>query len=118
MSRVSPGPDHILATLQGYRDAAALNTAIELDLFTRIAHGTDTPSRIASELNIPVRGVRLLCEYLAGAGLLEKEDEQLKVTPESGAFLDKTSPNYLGEKLRVLYSPALLRGFEQLTEAV
>jgi len=90
---------------------------MELDLFTRIAHGTDTPGKIAYELNIPVRGVRLICEYLAVAGLLEKEDEQLKVRPEIAAFLDKTSPKYLGEQLRILYSPALLRGFEQLTEA-
>lgn len=104
--------------LQGYRDAAAVNTAIELDLFTRIAHGNDTASKIASELSIPVRGVRLLCEYLAASGLLQKEDELLSLTPEAATFLDRKSARYIGEDLRALYSPALLRGFEQLTSTV
>ncbi len=107
-----------MATLQGYRDAAALNTAIELELFTRIAHGTDSANKIAGELGIPVRGIRLLCEYLAAAGLLEKEDEQLKLTEDVALFLDKKSHAYLGSALGVLYTPSLLRGFERLTDAV
>jgi hypothetical protein len=115
---VSPSPDQIISTLQAYRDAAALHTAIDLDLFTRIAYGTDTASKIASEINVPVRGIRLLCENLAVAGLLEKEDEQLKLTPESAAFLDRKSPRYLGAALDSLYSPALRRGYEQLTDTV
>lgn len=115
---MSPSPDHIFSTIQAYRDAAALHTAIELDVFTRIAHGTDTASKIAGELNVPVRGVRLLCENLAVARLLQKEDEQLKLTPESAAFLDRKSPRYLGAALDVLYSPALRGSYEHLTEAV
>jgi ubiquinone/menaquinone biosynthesis C-methylase UbiE len=113
-----PTPKRILATLQAYRDAAALNTAIELDLFTRIAHGTDTASKIAAELAVPVRGIRLLCEYLAGAGLLEKEDEQLKLSEDVALFLDKKSSSYLGSTVGVLYSSALLHGYERLTESV
>lgn len=111
-------PRRILATLQAYRDAAALNTAIELELFTRIAHGTDTAHKIANELDIPVRGVRLLCEYLASTGLIEKEDEQLRLTGDVALYLDKKSPAYLGSTLGVLYTPPLLRGFEHLTESV
>jgi len=111
-------PQRILLTLQAYRDSAALNTAIQLDLFTRIAHGADTVGRIAAELGIPVRGVRLLCEYLTVAGLLEKEDEQLKLTEDVARFLDKKSPAYLGDTAQVLRSPQLLQGFERLTESV
>ncbi len=86
-------PHRILSTLQAYRDAAALNTAIELDLFTRIAHGADTAATIAGEIGVPVRGIRLLCDYLASAGMLEKEDEQLKLTGDAYArFLDKEVP--------------------------
>jgi precorrin-6B methylase 2 len=111
-------PQRIMGTLQAYRDAAALNTAIELELFTRIAHGSDTASRIAAELDVPVRGIRLLCEYLAGSGLLEKEDEQLKLTGDVALYLDKTSPAYLGDRLPLLGSVPLLRGYERLTDAV
>jgi precorrin-6B methylase 2 len=108
----------ILATLQAYRDSAALQTAIELDLFTRIAHGTDTAHKIANELNIPVRGVRLLCEYLTAAGILQKEDEQLKVSADCAAFLDRKSASYIGDAVRALKSPELLRDFERLTDSV
>jgi precorrin-6B methylase 2/predicted transcriptional regulator len=111
-------PQRILATLQAYRDSAALHTAIELDLFTRIAHGTDTAHKIASEMNIPVRGVRLLCEYLAAAGMLEKEDEQLKLTADGAVFLDKKSPSYIGDALGALNSPQLSRDFGRLTDSV
>ncbi len=111
-------PSRILATLQAYRDAAALNTAIELDLFTRIAHGTDTAGKIAAELDVPVRGIRLLCEYLANSGLLEKEDEQLKLSEDAAMYLDKKSPAYLASSLGTLYSAPLLRAYEGLTEAI
>jgi hypothetical protein len=113
-----PNPKRILATLQAYRDAAALNTAIEMELFTRIAHGTDTASKLAGELGVPVRGLRLLCEYLAGAGLLEKEDEHLKLPDDVALFLDKKSPAYFASSLSALHSPQLLRGYERLTESL
>jgi hypothetical protein len=118
MLEVPPTPDHILTTLQGYRDAAALNTALDLDLFSRIAHGADTPDKIAGELDIPGLGVRLICECLASTGLLVMDGGQVKLPPDSAAFLDKESPQYLGAELRALYSPALLRSYEQLTASV
>src|SRR5215467_6239385 len=88
-------PQRILSTLQAYRDAAALHTAIELELFTRIAHGTDTAASLAEEIGIPVRGVRLLCEYLVSVGLLDKQDETLKLTDDVRLYLDKKSPAFL-----------------------
>jgi hypothetical protein len=118
MLEVPPTPDHILAILQSYRDAAALNTAIELDLFTRIARGADSAAKLAKELDVPARGVRLLCDYLATAGLLSEDHEQLTLAPDAAAFLDKESIDYLAPDLRALYSPALLHAFEQLTETV
>jgi hypothetical protein len=118
MGIVSTSPQRILATLQAYRDAATLNTAIELDLFTRIAHGTDTPDKIAAELRVPARGVRLLCEYLAGLGVIEEEDEQLKLSADAAVFLDRKSPDFLGGTVGVLNSPSLLRAYERLTDAV
>jgi hypothetical protein len=113
-----PSPGRILATLQGYRDAAVLNTAIELDLFTRIAHGVDTAPRIASSMDLPLRGVALLCDYLVNAGILLKEDDQLKLPPDIAHYLDKQSQHYLGKILPLLHSPTLWGGYENLTESV
>ena len=95
-----------------------LNTAIELELFTRIAHGTDTANKIAAELGVPIRGIRLLCDYLAAAGLIIKDGEGLQLAADVAAFLDKRSPSYLGGAAGTLYSTPLLRGFERLTEFV
>lgn len=117
-SQPQVSPQRILSTLQAYRDAAALNTAIELELFTRIAHGTDTVNRIASELSVPARGIRLLCDFLVGAGLIIKDDEELKLAPDVAIFLDRRSPSYLGGAAGKLYSTPLLRGFERLTEYI
>lgn len=95
-----------------------MNTAIQLELFTRIAHGTDTASKIAAELGVPVRGIRILCEYLASIGLLEKEDEQLRLTTDVALFLDKKSSLYLGKAADILYSPQLMQSYARLTESL
>ncbi len=108
----------ILSTLQAYRDAAALNTAIELELFTRIAHGADTVNKIAAELGVPARGIRLLCNYLAGAELIIKDGEELQLAEDTAMFLDNRSPLYIGGAAATLYSTPLLRGVERLTEFV
>ena len=114
--RVSP--QRILFALQAYRDAAVLNTAIELELFTRIAHGADTVNKIAADLGVPLRGIRLLCDYLTGAGLIIDDGERLQLADDAAMFLDKHSPSYLGGAAGTLYSTPLLRGFERLTELV
>jgi len=95
-----------------------LNTAIELELFTRIAHGTDTANKIAAELGVPARGIRLLCDSLAGSGLIIKDGEDLQLSPDAAMFLDRRSPSYLASAAGTLYSTALLRGFERLTDLV
>jgi SAM-dependent methyltransferase len=117
-SQTQVSPQRILSTLQAYREAAALNTAIELELFTSIAHGNDTVNKIAAELGVPVRGIRLVCDLLAGAGLLVKDGEGLQLAPDAATFLDKGSPSYLGASAAKLYTTPLLRGFERLTDFV
>jgi ubiquinone/menaquinone biosynthesis C-methylase UbiE len=117
-SQTQLSPQRILATLQAYRDAAVLNTAIELELFTRIAHGNDTVNKLAAELGVPVRGIQLVCDSLAAAGLIIKDGEGLQLAPDAAMFLDKRSPSYLGGSAVKLYSTPLLRGFERLTEFV
>ena len=117
-SQAQVPPERILSTLQAYRDAAALDTAIQLELFTRIAHGADTPGKIATELAVPVRGIRVLCNYLAAAGLLVKDGEQLQLAEDSAIYLDKVSPSYIGHAAGVLYSGPMRRWFDRLSEFV
>jgi hypothetical protein len=114
---VSPSPQRILDTLQAYREAAVLHTAIELELFTRIAHGMDTAYKVASSLELPVRGVKLVCESLAVSGFLIKEDDRYRLSEDAAWFLDRKSAGYL-DGTAALYSPELRRAYEGLTETV
>jgi ubiquinone/menaquinone biosynthesis C-methylase UbiE len=110
--------DIIFDTLFAYQRSAALNTAIELDLFTVIESGSTTSQALAEKCGVPERGARILCDFLTTIGLLTKADNRYGVTPESAAFLSKKSPAYLGTTARFLLRPELKRNFDNLTATV
>jgi SAM-dependent methyltransferase len=118
ISEPAVSPDRILNQLQAYRGAAALNSAIELDLFTRIAHGTDTAGKIAAELSIPVHGVACLCDFLVREEYLFRQLDRYSLAEDAARFLDRTSAAYVGGSAAALHSPGLLASFERLTECV
>lgn len=89
-------PERIFGMMQAHVQSAALKGAIDLDLFSAIAEGHDTVPAIANACGASERGTRILCDYLTVAGLLTKTNGKYAVTPESGAFLNRRSPMYLG----------------------
>ncbi len=120
MSTTDPMPsaEIVFDTLFAYQKAAALKTAIDLDLFTAIDDGAHTPAAIATRTQVSERGARILCDYLTVNGLLAKSDSTYRLVPESAAFLSKRSPAYLGTVADFLLRPELKNNFENLTEAV
>jgi SAM-dependent methyltransferase len=113
-----PSAEIVFDTLFAYQRSAALNSAIELDLFTAIGGGDKTIAAIATRCGASERGTRILCDYLATIELLTKSGDTYHLTPESTAFLSKRSPAYLGTVARFLLRPELKHNFEALTEAV
>jgi SAM-dependent methyltransferase len=113
-----PSAEIVFDTLFAYQRSAALNSAIELDLFTAIDGGDKTIAAIATRCGASERGTRILCDYLATIELLTKSGDTYHLTPESTAFLSKKSPAYLGTVARFLLRPELKQNFEALTEAV
>ena len=113
-----PTPQLFFQTVSAYQRTAALKTAIELDLFTAIAEGNNTPARVASRCNTSERGTRMLCDYLTIIGFLIKSDAEFTLTTDSAAFLDARSPTFLGSALTFMLSSTLTGGFNGLTEAV
>src|SRR5512141_439486 len=87
-----PNPVNIFAALNGFQLSFAMKAAIDLDIFTAIAEGQQTPSAIAMRCNASERGVRILCDFLTVHGLLEKSDGRYSVTMDTGAFLNRHSP--------------------------
>lgn len=113
-----PSPEPIFDMLFAYQRSAALNAAIDLDIFTAIDQGAQTPAAIAKRAGASERGVRILCDYLTINGLLEKTNGAYRLTAESTAFLSKQSPAYLGTTARFLLRPELKHNFDNLTAAV
>ncbi len=60
----------------------------------------------------------MLCNHLAGVGVIVKDGEELQLAKDAAIYLDKRSSFYLGSATAALYSTPLLRGFERLTEFV
>jgi 2-polyprenyl-3-methyl-5-hydroxy-6-metoxy-1,4-benzoquinol methylase len=113
-----PNPVQIFTTIQGYQRAFALKAAVELDLFTAIAKGSQTAAEIAKNCNAAERGVRMLSDSLVVMGFLTKKDNNYSLTPDTAFFLDSRSPAYLGLAFKFLMDPTQLASFAQLTTAV
>src|SRR5881628_2619919 len=113
-----PNPEHIFNTLTAYQQSAALQAGIELDIFTAIADGANTPASLAAKIRAAERGVRILCDYFAILGFLTKEEGRYALTQESAIFLNRHSPACLASMAGFLGSPWHKKNFEALTEAV
>ncbi|MDT7542225.1 MAG: hypothetical protein QOE33_2129 [Acidobacteriota bacterium] len=113
-----PTPERIFQTLTGYQMTAAMRAAIELDLFSAIAEGNDTPAKVAARCKCAERGARILCDYLTVIGFLAKQEGRYSLTPESQLFLVRTSPAYIGGVAGFLASGSLVDAYQNFTESV
>jgi len=113
-----PTPEHIFNTLNAFQTTAALKTAIELDLFTAIAEGSDQAAALARRIGAAERGARILADFLTVHGFLTKQGGRYALTQESALFLDRKSPAYLGSLIGFLASDRFKLGFDRLGDAV
>jgi 2-polyprenyl-3-methyl-5-hydroxy-6-metoxy-1,4-benzoquinol methylase len=114
----APSPALFFQAVHGLYQSYALKTAIELEIFTAIAEGAATPDAIAKRCHASTRGVRILCDYLTIIGFLTKQDGRYAVTPDTGMFLNRHSPAYVGSAIDFLMSEPHLDSMRQLTETV
>ncbi|MBI2818073.1 MAG: methyltransferase domain-containing protein [Acidobacteria bacterium] len=113
-----PNPALIFETLNAFQRSAALRGAIELDIFTVIAQGANTPEAIALRCQASERGVRILCDYLTVIGFLTKQNNRYGLTPDSATFLDRRSPAYMGTMAKFLNAPKMMEQFQDLADVV
>lgn len=114
----APSPLLFFDTINAYQKTAALKAAIELELFTAIGAAGASAAELAKRCGCPERGIRILADYLVILGLLTKDGARYAVTPDSAAFLDRTSPAFLGGALEFFLAPGLMSGFDQLADTV
>lgn len=113
-----PTPALLFDTLNAYQRTAALQTGIELEVFTAIGEGKTTAKEIAERCGASERGARILCDFLTISGFLTKTGNIYGLTPDSAMFLDKRSPAYMGTVSEFILAPHLVDNFDHLTEAV
>ncbi len=117
----TPDPARLFDVLTAYQRTAALKAAIELDLFTAIGAagaGGATAAELAPRVGTAERGVRSLCDRLVVDALLAKDGDRYTLGADAAAFLDRSSPAFLGSAVTFLTAPMITEAFSRLTEAV
>jgi predicted nicotinamide N-methyase len=79
-----------------YWESAALMAAVELEIFTAIAHGHDTIEQAAKSMGISERNAERLLTVLTAMTLLTREGERFTNAPDVQRFLVKDSERYAG----------------------
>ncbi|MCI4328957.1 MAG: methyltransferase domain-containing protein [Thermoplasmata archaeon] len=113
-----PTPERFLDALAGFQRTSVVCTALELDVFTAVGQGARTAEALARACSASPRGIRALADYLDTLGLLSKSGAEYALPPDSALFLDRRSPEYLGDAARFLASTTVVAGFAQSAAAV
>lgn len=113
-----PTPTLIFEIINSYQRTAAIRAAIQLDLFTAIGEGNDTPVALAKRCKATERGVRILCDYLVMAGLLTKSAQRYALGRDAAIFLDKRSPACIASIANFLGRPETVELFMDLAATI
>jgi hypothetical protein len=120
-------PERILQTGLGFWASKTLLSAVEMEVFTELARHSSDLATLTGRLGLHPRGARDFLDALVALGFLQRDDRgHYANTPETGEFLDKHKPSYIGGILEManqrLYPfwgalTAALRTGEQQNEA-
>ncbi len=113
-----PTNARVCNSLAAFQLSSALRSAIEIDLFTSIAEGHDTPDALAARCGVKARGVRILADYLVIQSYLIKQSGRYALSEESRLYLDRRSPAYVGDPIEFIQAPFVRAQFDRLTECV
>lgn len=93
-------PSHIMQVGTGFMASKTLLSAVELELFTRLGGEAMTGAEIAEQLGLDARAVPDFPDALVALGLLDRDgeggDARYRNTDATAAFLDRSSPTYVG----------------------
>jgi 2-polyprenyl-3-methyl-5-hydroxy-6-metoxy-1,4-benzoquinol methylase len=113
-----PSPQLFFETINAFHRTAALKAAVDLGLFTAIGNTPASPQEIATRCQAPVRGIRILCDFLVILGFLTKEGSTYALTADTALFLNQGSPAYMGGAVKFLLAPQLTEAFTDLASTV
>jgi hypothetical protein len=101
-------PGHIMQVGTGFMGSKTLLSAIELELFTKLGDDALTGAELGERLGLADRAIPDFPDALVALGALGRDGEgpeaRYRNTEETGAFLNKASPAYIGGLLEMCNS--------------
>jgi hypothetical protein len=94
-------PERIFQLGLGFWASKVVLTGVELGLFTDLAHGPTSAEELRTRLGLGSRGTRDFFDALVALGLLEREGEAYRNSPEADLFLDRNKASYAGGLLEM-----------------
>jgi hypothetical protein len=106
----------LLALSQAYWGSCALQTAVQIDLFSALAAGPRLERELADYLNCDSRALAMLITALAAMGFLRREENTVIASADSIKFLARSSPEYVG--FIILHHAHIMPAWSRLAQAV
>ena len=108
----------ISAIAYGFMASKVLFTALDLDLFTRLADGPKTLDALAAGTGLAPARLQIFLGSCLSLGLLVREDDAYANAPASQAYLVRTAPSYFGDYYRFQIDRQIYPAFARLREAL
>lgn len=100
-TKIAVTPDRIMQLGLGFWGSKTLLSAIELGLFTELASGSLNEKELTNRLRLNSRSARDFFDALVSLGMIEREGELYRNTPETNQFLVQGKLTYLGGMLEM-----------------
>lgn len=101
----------------GFWASKALLSAVEMGIFTELAHGPEPLDNLAGRLGLHHRSAHDYLDALVALGFLQRSNGTYSNTPATDLFLDRNKPSYLGGILEMA-NARLYPFWNHLTEAL
>ncbi len=89
-------PQKILQTGFAFWASKTLLSAVEMGVFTELAHGPEQFHSLSGRLGLHPRSARDFLDALVALGFLARTADVYSNTPETDLFLDRKKPSYVG----------------------
>ena len=110
-------PEKIMQVGLGFWASKTLLSAVEMEVFTELAKHPEDFKTLQGRLGLHPRSARDFLDALVALGFLQRVDGKYQNTPETGLYLDKRKPSYIGGMLEMA-NHRLCGFWNHLTEAL
>jgi len=110
-------PERIRQTGMAFWASKTLLSAVEIGVFTELAHGPEYCDVLSGRLGLHPRSARDFLDTLVALGFLLRNTDVYANTPESDRYLDRNKPTYIGGILEMANN-RLFPLWSHLTEAL